>query len=49
MGFNAQPDGACSDGINVWIILRGTDRLARFSGYSTLGMSEPFRSRQVSN
>jgi hypothetical protein len=29
-GSNSRPLGACSDGINFWIALSGTDRLARF-------------------
>jgi hypothetical protein len=29
-GVGTQPFGACSDGINFWIVLNGTDRLARF-------------------
>jgi hypothetical protein len=29
-GFNTAPSGACSDGLNFWITLRNTDKLARF-------------------
>ena len=29
-GTGAIPFGACSDGLNFWIALSGTDRLARF-------------------
>jgi hypothetical protein len=29
-GAGSQPSGACSDGLNFWIALSGTDRLARF-------------------
>jgi hypothetical protein len=29
-GLNTEPDGVCSDGVNFWITLRTTDRLARF-------------------
>jgi hypothetical protein len=29
-GEGSQPTGACSDGLNFWIALSGTDRLARF-------------------
>jgi hypothetical protein len=29
-GTSASPAGACSDGINFWITLQGTDKLARF-------------------
>jgi hypothetical protein len=29
-GAGTDPDGACSDGLNFWITLRGTDKLARF-------------------
>jgi hypothetical protein len=29
-GANSGPFGACSDGINFWIALSGTDRLGRF-------------------
>jgi hypothetical protein len=30
MGANSSPEGACSDGLNFWIALLGTDKLARF-------------------
>jgi hypothetical protein len=29
-GINSGPNGACSDGINFWIVLQGAGRLARF-------------------
>jgi hypothetical protein len=29
-GANTAPTGACSDGMNFWVTLSGTDRLARF-------------------
>lgn len=29
-GANTEPTGACSDGMNFWVTLRATDRLARF-------------------
>jgi len=29
-GVNTLPLGACSDGINFWIALQGTNQLARF-------------------
>jgi hypothetical protein len=29
-GSNTRPAGACSDGLNFWITLSGTDKLARF-------------------
>jgi hypothetical protein len=29
-GANTSPFGACSDGLNFWIVLNGTDKLARF-------------------
>jgi hypothetical protein len=29
-GLNTLPRGACSDGINFWITLIGTNQLARF-------------------
>jgi YVTN family beta-propeller protein len=29
-GANSNPVGACSDGLNFWITLLGTDKLARF-------------------
>ena len=29
-GTSTQPFGACSDGLNFWITLSGSDKLARF-------------------
>ena len=29
-GSSSNPNGACSDGVNFWITLRGTNQLARF-------------------
>ena len=29
-GANTEPDGVCSDGLNFWITLFGTQQLARF-------------------